>query len=131
MRKAGRRGFTILEAVAALAILGIAGVAALEAVGGELRAAERARSVGVAAALAQDRVAAITLLEMDDLQPLGDSLAEGTFPPPFGDFRWTAVVRPVFGRSDLYDVRVEVANAATRYAVATRLYRASSRETVP
>ncbi len=62
MRPRDRRGFTILEAVIALAIVGLAGVAALEALGGELRATDRASSVSTAAALAQDRIAALAML---------------------------------------------------------------------
>jgi len=38
-----RRGVTLLEAVAAIAIVGMTSVAALEAAGGEMRTAERAR----------------------------------------------------------------------------------------
>src|SRR5258706_3700438 len=75
-------GFTILEAVVALAIVGLAGVAALEAVGGEVRGIERARGAYTTAALAQDRVAAVTLLPPGDLDPLPDSPRRGTFAQP-------------------------------------------------
>lgn len=119
----GSRGFTLLEAVAALAILGIAGVAALEAVGGELRTADRARTAATVSALAQDRLAAITLLPLGELQPLTDSIARGAFPSPFENYEWTASVRPLFGQRDLYDVTVEVFSRERRYAIATRLYR--------
>ena len=131
MPKLDSRGFTLLEAVAALAILGIAGVAALEAVGGELRAAERARSVVVASALAQDRLAAITLLLRGDLQSLPDSLVHGAFPSPFEDYEWAASVRPRFGERDLYDVTVEVFSRTTRYALTTRLYRVARTGALP
>ncbi len=123
MSNAARRGFTLLEAVAALAILGIAGVAALEAVGGELRAADRARAAVTVSALAQDRLAAVTLLPIGELQPLADSVARGTFPSPFQDYAWSTELRPVLGERDLYSVTVEVFSATTRYALATRLYR--------
>jgi prepilin-type N-terminal cleavage/methylation domain-containing protein len=123
--KLARRGFTLLEAVAALAILGIAGVAALEAVGGELRAADRARAAITVSALAQDRLAAVSLLPITELQPLADSVAHGTFAAPFQSYSWSTDVRPVLGERDLYDVNVEVFSENTRYALATRLYRPS------
>jgi len=127
----GSRGFTLLEAVAALAILGIAGVAALEAVGGELRSADRARAAVTVSALAQDRLAAITLLPLRELQPLADSLARGAFPSPFEDYAWTASVQPRFGDRDLYDVTVEVFSGEMRYALATRLFRATQAGPLP
>lgn len=131
MPKLDSRGFTLLEAVAALAILGIAGVAALEAVGGELRTADRAQTAATVSALAQDRLAAITLLSLGDIQPLADSIARGAFPSPFRDYGWTASVRPLFGERDLYDVTVEVFSRTTRYALATRLYRPARAEPLP
>jgi prepilin-type N-terminal cleavage/methylation domain-containing protein len=131
MPKHGSRGFTLLEAVAALAILGLAGVAALEAIGGELRTADRARTAAIESALAQDRLAVLTLLPLRELQPLADSVAGGTFPGPFEDYEWTATVRPRFGERDLYDVTVEVFNQTTRYDIATRLYRAAVAEATP
>ena len=94
------RGFTILEAVVALAIVGLAGVAALEAVGGEIRGIDRAREAYTTAALAQDRLATITVLPPEDLNPLPDSLARGTFAEPFKDYRWTATLHPLFGERD-------------------------------
>jgi type II secretion system protein I len=117
------RGFTILEAVVALAIVGLAGVSALEAVGGELRAADRAADAYVASALAQDRLAAITLLAPRDLSALPDSLASGTFAAPFGAYRWTATVQPVLGERELYEVTVSIAGERTDYTVTTRAYR--------
>lgn len=123
MRRRDRRGFTILEAVIALAIVGLAGVAALEALGGELRAADRAGSVSTAAALAQDRLAALAMVPALDLSPFADSLARGTFSEPFADYRWSATVQPVLGEANLYGVTVMVSGLGTDYTVATRLYR--------
>jgi prepilin-type N-terminal cleavage/methylation domain-containing protein len=123
MRRRDRRGFTILEAVIALAIVGLAGVAALEALGGELRAAERAGAVSTAAALAQDRLAAIAMVPAPDLGRLPDSLARGAFTEPLTDYRWRASVRPVLGERDLYDATVAVTGRGSEYSVTTRLYR--------
>jgi len=123
MSKLDRRGFTLLEAVVALAVLGLAGVAALEAMGGQLRAAERAKSATTAAALAQDRLATVALLLRSELDPVRDSIARGTFQPPFAQYRWRISIRPVLGEVDLYDVMVEVTSDAGRINVATRIFR--------
>jgi type II secretion system protein I len=127
MPRLDRRGFTLLEAVVALAILGLAGVAALEALGGEVRGAERARTASTAAALAQDRLAALSLLRRTDLDPLPDSLARGAFEPPLEKYRWTAKVQSVFGETDLYEARVEVVSDDARYDLTTRIYRPQPR----
>lgn len=122
-RASHRRGFTILEAVVALAIVGLAGVSALEAVGGELRAADRAAEAYVTSALAQDRLAAVGLLAPRDFARLPDSLARGTFAPPFAAYRWTATAQPVLGERELYEVTVSVAGDRGDYVITTRFYR--------
>jgi len=127
MSRPGSEGFTILEAVVALAIVGLSGVAALEAVAGEIRGIDRAREAYTTAALAQDRLAAIAVLPMENLNPLPDSLAHGTFAAPFKNYRWTATLRPLFGESDMYDVIVTIDGDRAHYSVATRLYRPGPR----
>ena len=122
-RASNQGGFTILEAVVALAIVGLAGVSALEAVGGELRAADRAAEAYVASALAQDRLAAVGLLAPRDFSHLPDSLRRGTFAPPFVEYRWTTTAQPVSGERELYEVTVSIAGGRTAYAITTRLYR--------
>ena len=119
----GRRGFTILEAVIALAIVGLAGVSALEAMGAEVRAADRAAEAYTLAALAQDRLAVIALVSPRALSPLPDSLARGTFPPPFEMYRWTDSVQPLAGGRWLYDVTVTISGDRRDYTARTRLYR--------
>jgi len=119
----GNRGFTILEAVVALAIVGFAAVAAIEAVGSELRAADRAVMAYTFAALAQDRLTAVAILEGDKVNVLPDSVARGAFPVPFDGFRWTTTASPTLGQHDMYDVTITVANERGDYTVVTRLYR--------
>jgi prepilin-type N-terminal cleavage/methylation domain-containing protein len=123
MSSRGNRGFTILEAVVALAIVGLSGVAALEAVGGEIRAIERACEAYTSAVLAQDRLAAIAVVPPEALNPLPDSLARGTFAAPFTSYHWTATLRPVFGQRDIYELTVDVDSDRSAYGVVTRLYR--------
>ncbi len=117
------RGFTLIEALVALAVVGIAGVAALEALGGELRTAERVRGAYAAAALAESRLAAVAMVPVGELSPLADSLARGAFDPPFAGYRWTASVRGVSDERDLYDVTVRVEGSGTVHELRTRLYR--------
>ena len=118
-----RRGFTILEALVALAIVGLAGVAAMEALGGELRTADRARQVYRATALAEDRMAAVQLLSATELATLPDSIAKGAFRAPFETYRWTATALAVPDERDLYDVVVRVEGDAVPFELRTRLYR--------
>ncbi len=122
-RARNRGGFTILEAVVALAIVGLAGVSALEALGGELRAADRTAEAYAASALAQDRLAAVGLLAPRDFARLPDSLRRGTFAPPFAAYQWTATAEPVLGERELYEVTVSIASDRSNYAVTTRIYR--------
>ncbi len=119
----GNRGFTILEAVIALAIVGLAGVSALEAMGGEIRAAHHATAAYILSALAQDRLALVALTSPRALASLPDSLARGAFSPPFEAYRWTGTARPVSGERDLYDISVSVVGDGREYTVRTRLYR--------
>jgi type II secretory pathway pseudopilin PulG len=117
------RGFTILEAVIALAVVGLAGVSALEALGGELRTADRAAEAYTMAALAQDRLAAVALVGPRAMSPFPDSLARGTFPAPFERYRWTANAEPISGAPELYAVSITIVDDRRDYTVNTRLYR--------
>jgi len=119
----GKRGFTILEAVVALAIVGFAAVAAVEAAGSELRGADRAISAYTEAALAQDRLAAVTILRIDELNAPPDSVARGTFPKPLDGFHWLAAVEPALGEHDMYDVTIRITSDRSDYTLTTRLYR--------
>ncbi len=123
MSGAGRPGFTLLEAVVALAIVSITALGALAALAAELRTADRVQWMLPAAALAEDRLARITLLHESELRPLADSLKIGRFGPPFGDYAWSAVVRPNRNESSIYDVEVRVEWESGAYELRSRLYR--------
>jgi len=81
MRRA-RAGFTLLEATVAMTIVGIVGAGALAAFGADLRAADRARQMLPAVALAQDRMAILDLADAHTLRVLPDSMARGSFSRP-------------------------------------------------
>jgi type II secretory pathway pseudopilin PulG len=123
VRRADRRGITLFETVVALAIVGMTAVAALGAVGTELRAAERARRVLEAEALATQRAAQLDLLADDDLLVLPDSVARGRFDAPLADYRWETTSAPLAEEPGVYDVTVRVSWADGAYALRTRAFR--------
>lgn len=123
MSRPGREGFTLLEAVVALVIVGLTATAVLTAVGAELRGAARAQRGLEAAALAEYRLGTLQLREPAALYPLADSLARGRFAPPFEEYRWSATVRPVRGELALFDLAIRVEWEGGTYPLHTRLYR--------
>lgn len=118
-----RSGFSLLEALVAVTILGLAAVASLSALGAHLRAADRARLALAHEALALDRLARVRLVSAEDLTRLPDSLTRGRFPSPWAEYGWEAVSRRDRERPDLVVVSVEVISAESRFSLATRLYR--------
>ena len=118
-----RRGISLFEAVAALAIVGMTAVSALAAVGGEMRVAERARRALEAEALATQRLDFMTLLNDSELQNLPDSVTRGTFDPPLDQYTWSATSAPVSTQAGVYAVRVNVGWNVGSYALRTYLYR--------
>lgn len=119
MPRCVRRGFVLLEAVVALVVVGLCAAAALELFASHLRAAALGPERLTVAALAQDRVTAIRLLEPRQLRHLPDSIARGQFPAPFAGYRWRAAVAPSM-EDDLYDIRVDISGPDGTYAISGR-----------
>jgi prepilin-type N-terminal cleavage/methylation domain-containing protein len=117
-----RDGFTLFEAVVALMIIGVVAVSTLSAVGAQLRAQERAQRVAEVEALAQDRLSALELLTADELQSLPDSIARGRFPPPYTQYTWQAMSRPVLGEEYLNDVGVAITWNGGSSTIYSRIY---------
>lgn len=118
-----RHGFTVLEAAVAVAIIGMISVGALAAFGADLRAAQRSQELLPAAALAEERLAALELAEPTRLAMLPDSLRRGRFTAPFERYEWTASATPVRGERALYDFTVRVRWESGDYSLARRRYR--------
>ena len=129
MSMRARSGFSLLEAVVALAIVGVTAVGALASVGAELRAAEDSRTTLEAEALARYEMSAIEMLTAEQLQRLPDSLARGPFDPPFERYRWTAATEPVLGEEGLTEVQVDVVWKQGSFPLRTLLFRLSSQST--
>jgi len=96
-----RRGITLLEAVAAIAIVGMTAVGALEAVGGGMRTAERAKRAIEVEALATSRLEVMNLLTDQELQSLPDSIEDGKFAAPLDEYTWKATSAPVSDQAGL------------------------------
>jgi type II secretory pathway pseudopilin PulG len=118
-----RRGISLFEAVAALAVVGMTAVSALAAVGSEMRVAERARRALEVEALATQRLDFMTLMNDSELQNLPDSVAKGRFDAPLDQYRWTATSAPLSAQPGVYDVQLKVDWPEGAYALRTYFYR--------
>ncbi len=118
-----RRGISLFEAVVAVAIVGMTAVGALEAVGSDMRTAERARRAMELEALAGSRLEFMNLLSDVELQSLADSVAKGNFLPPLDEYSWTATSTALSAQAGVYDIRVTVEWPAGSYTVRTYQYR--------
>lgn len=88
----GRDGFTLVEALVALLIVGAALVPLLGALTAGLRAQGRVAAALEGVALAEARMAELALLPVDSLAAY-HAPRTGAFPPPLAGHRWSAVVR--------------------------------------
>lgn len=118
-------GFTVLEALVAVTIVGMTAVASLAAFGSQLQAGARAETAIEAEALAEELLARLRLLPVTSLQVLPDSLRSGTFPSPFEGYRWTSTLGARLHEADLHETTVTVRWEGGEFAVSTRLYRPS------
>lgn len=117
------QGFVLLEALVALAILGVAAIALLQVRAQQMRVAAQARELLAAQALAEDRVAALRVLNYETLSDPPDSLLRGTFPEPFGAFSWEAEVVLMEDEQDLFGIEVVVMGPSQRFPLRTLLHR--------
>jgi type II secretory pathway pseudopilin PulG len=118
-----RSGISLLEAVVAIAIVGMTSVAALEAVGSDMRTAERARRAVEVEQLATSQLEFMNLLTDQELQALPDSVSSGTFAKPLNEYSWKTTSAPVSDQAGVYDIRLTVAWPAGSYTVRTYAYR--------
>jgi prepilin-type N-terminal cleavage/methylation domain-containing protein len=117
-----RAGFTLLEAIAALAIVSIVCIGVLAAQGSALRAESIASRRVPLATLAAERVTSLDMYS-GALTTLPDSMASGQFVAPFASARWTMRAEAVPGTNGLWNVTVTVHDDADSLAIRTRRYR--------
>jgi type II secretory pathway pseudopilin PulG len=120
------RGFLLLEALVALAIVGLVAIALLGASTAQVRSAAKAAGLMVAGALAQDRLASIQLLDNPGLRDPPDSLLAGAFAPPFDEFTWTTEVQASDNEYDLFAVRVVVSGRGEVFPLETLVHRSAA-----
>jgi len=123
MRTPNRAGFVLLEAVVALAIISMVSLALLQARGQQIRVASQARELLTAQALAEDRLAALRLLDYENLARPADSVLAGSFPEPFEGFSWVTTVEVLEDEYDLFGVDVVVTGPAERFPLSTLVHR--------
>jgi type II secretory pathway pseudopilin PulG len=123
MPSRARRGITLFESVAALTIVGLVAISALEAVGAEMRTAERARRALEVEALATQRLDALELLNDQELQAIPDSVASGVFEAPMDEYSWTIESEPVPEQPGVYDVSLAINWESGSYPIRTKMYR--------
>jgi type II secretory pathway pseudopilin PulG len=122
-RLRARSGISLLEAVAAIAIVGLTAVSALESVGGNMRTAEKAKRATEAEALATSRLDFMELLNDRELQALPDTVEKGTFAAPLNEYTWKTTSSPVSDQAGVYDVRITIDWPTGSYTVHTYAYR--------
>lgn len=105
--RAGRAGFTLLEVLIAITVLGIALLALLSLEHQDLQSVIRGQEISRAAMLAQ---ALMTQAELERFPPLGTSSGnfDQFYPGRYPDFRWTRSVEPSSAFPDLRKVEIHV-----------------------
>ncbi|MEX1181764.1 MAG: type II secretion system protein [Gemmatimonadota bacterium] len=117
-----RHGFMLIEAVVALAIIGLVSIALLATTAAQVRTAGKAQRLLTARALAEERLAMLRSLHWQDLLDVPDSLADGTFPPPFEAYTWQAEVTPTDDEYELYTATVVVNVGDEAFPLVTLLH---------
>ena len=114
-----RHGFVLIEAMVVLLVIGVTSAAALALYGAHARAAARVPRLVIATELAREQLTVLRLLKVPPATRLPDSLARGTFAPPFDEYRWSADIEHG-DEPALQEIRVEVEWRGGSYALATR-----------
>lgn len=122
-----RRGVSLFEAIAALAIVGATSVGALAVAGAGVRTAEQARRAHELQALVREQLARLELARDEELRLLPDSLAAGTFAPPFDDYRWEMAARPDARYNGLFRIELVVRWADGVFVTQSAIYRRPAR----
>lgn len=112
-------GFTVIEALAALLVIGAIGVSALGFVAQEMRSDERSDATLVAAALTEDLLFRAQFIGSDSLTANG-SPSDGQFAAPLEKYHWHVEITQSLGDSMLLDVFARVSWRGGQYSAGTR-----------
>jgi general secretion pathway protein I len=107
LRRAAAAGFTLLEVMIAIAVLGIALIALMALQHQDLQSVIRGQDISRAAMLAQTLM---TQAEMERFPALGNTSGsfDQLFPGRYRNFRWTRAVTPSAVFPDLRQVEIRV-----------------------
>ena len=119
-----RPGFSLLEAVVALVIVGTASAAAYAAFAADAGAASGERASAPAVAIATEQMAQLQLLDAHTLLAIPDSLRRGQVAVGATGYEWHADARAVPTEYGLYELAIDVRWKTGTYALRTRTYRA-------
>jgi hypothetical protein len=115
-------GFTLLEALVALLLVGLVALTCLRALQVMLRGQAMTREHLEAVALAERRMAELALLPPDSIAVYGEPRGD-VFPAPFEQYRWRALMRGVEGSPALVRAAVLVEWPRGEYSLETTFYR--------
>ena len=115
-------GFTLVEAVVALLLLGMGLVPLLGSVTAGVRSEGDLAATLNAVPLAESRMEELTLLPLDSLAGYLTPRS-GSFAPPFQRYRWSALLRPAPESPALVQAAVRVEWEGGGYSLETFLHR--------
>jgi type II secretory pathway pseudopilin PulG len=116
------RGFTIVEALVALVLLGAGLVPLLSSVTAGLRAEGELGATLNAIPLAEARMEELALLPVDSLAGYL-TVRRGQFAPPFEAYRWSALLRPSAESPALVQAAVRLEWEGGGYSLETFFHR--------
>lgn len=123
MSRRVRGGFTLLEALVALVIVGTVVTAAMTALGGTLRVASQVDGHATAVALADARLNELSLLPIDSLAYYAQP-REGSYAAPLSSYHWRArLEQKQASTRSLLRATVTVSWPNGEYALATDFFR--------
>ena len=120
-------GFTLIEAMVAVTVLGLVLVTALAAVAADLQASRRSSLQMEAAQLAEEVISQIDTYSWEEFQRLLTGYGE-RFPSPMDTYRWEARAIPSIDEPGLVAIHLRVEGAQESFMVETRRIRGASRE---
>ena len=123
MTRAAEQGFTLVESMIALAMVGLVAVAVLGQIGTTSAAAANSVAALTATSLAQARLDSLQLLDADRLLAPAAAEASGRFAPPNEAYTWSFEAERLRGEPALIDASIDVAWSDGSVALRTRWYR--------